>query len=268
MKIFTRPLFLLLVLSVMAVSSCRTYEDNDITPDTTGTGTKPGTGGSTENSNQVTIAFPKTSLDINTTDSVVAVFTNGTTTIRKKATKGGTFYILPLNGVYAGTWQTNFKVYMAPTSATDPARMYRYETNLNTAVSTSLVAPTGKLADTWKPNLFFISQNYGVKFAVAVLPSDPYYELFLPQTLINYKNIYIERYVYKTIDNNPTVIQYGNITLKAAEFKGFNANTNAFGPFAKAMVDVPWDSTDVSLQLYNDSGNDFRILFSHTTVNK
>lgn len=263
MKIFTQLKFIMLAITVIAAaSSCRTYtdSDNNVTPTTPGSGT--GTGNGSDNQNQVIIAFPKTSLDINTTDSVVAVFSSGTSTIRKRATKGGTFYTISLNGIYTGTWTTNFKVYAR-------ARMYRFETALNTANSSTFVGPTGKLADNWKTNLFMHDSNYGISFAVAALPSDSYYELFLPPTLIGYTHIYFDRYAYKVIDSTEHMVQYGVLSFKAADYKGFQANTVAFGPFATAMKDQPWDSADVSLQLYNEgSSASYKTIFQATVKNE
>ncbi|MDT3402840.1 hypothetical protein [Mucilaginibacter terrae] len=261
MKIFTQLKFIVLAVTVIAaISSCRTYSNggDDVTPPNPTTGT----GNGSDNQNQVVIAFPRTSIDINTTDSVVAVLSSGTSTIRKKATKGGTFYTISLNGVYTGTWSTNIKVYTK-------SRMYRFETALNTANSSTFVGPTGKLADNWKTNLFVHDSNYGISFAVAALPTDAYYELFLPPTLIGYTHVYFERYVYKTIDSTDNVVQYGVLNFKAADYKGFQANTTAFAPFATAMKNQPWDTADVSLQLYNEgSSTSYKVIFQASVKNE
>lgn len=262
MKIFTQLKFIVFSLAVIAaVSSCRKFSDDDgSTPDTE----VPGTDDGSTNQNQVVITFPRTVIDINTTDSLVAVFNNGTRTIRKRAAKGGTFYTLSLNGVPTGTWSTNIKVY------TSASKMYRYETSLNTGVSQTLVGPTGKLTDNWKTNLFVRDASYGITFAVAAIPSDPYYEISLPNTLVGYTHVYMDRYAYKVIDSTEFVVAYNVQTLKAADHKGFQANTSSFAAFATAMKDQPWDTADVSLQLYNESGSStkYRVVFEATVKNE
>ena len=269
MKIFTQLKFIVLVAGVMAtVSSCRTYDSDNTTPTTPGTGTGTGTGNGADNQNQVVIAFPRTSLDINSTDSVVAILSSGTETIRKKATKGGTFYTLSLNGVYTGTWTTNIKVYSKLENG--EGKMYRFETALNSGVSSTFVGPTGKLNDNWKTNLFMHNSTYGISFAVAALPSDAYYELFLPPNLIGYTNVYFERYAYKNIEGTDHVVNYGILNFKASSYKGFQANTTAFGPFATGMKDQPWDTADVSLQLFNEGGSaaSYKVIFEKTVKNE
>ncbi|MVN92430.1 hypothetical protein [Mucilaginibacter aquatilis] len=263
MKIFTQLKYTVLVVGLLAaVSSCRTYDNSeDVTPVNPGSGN--GTDDGANNQNQVVITFPRTSVDINTTDSVVAVLSNGSKTIRKRATKGGTFYTISLNGVSTGTWSTNIKVY------TSNSRMYRFETNLNTAVSSTFVGPTGRLVDNWKTNLFLRNADYGISFAVAALPTDAYYELFLPPTLIGYTHVYFDRYVYKVINGAENVVNYGALNFKAADYRGFQSNTTAFAPFATAMKDQPWDTADVSLQLYNEGTNaNYKIIFQQTIKNE
>ena len=258
MKIFFPIKLLIFVVSLMiASSSCRRAEEE--APDTTD---------SVENTNQILITFPKTSLSIATTDSVVAVFFDGgSKTITKKASRGGSFYTIPLSGLAIGNWKANIKVYTASSSAT-AAKMYRYESTINSASSSSLVGPTGKLTDTWKSNLLFRSTDFGIKLAIAELPTDSYYELTLPQTLISYENVYIDRYIYRTVDSADYVVAYGNAVLKATDYKGTTINTTTFAAMAAAMAGQTWNSADISLQLYNNSGGSYREVFKQTITNK
>jgi hypothetical protein len=262
MKIYTRFILLCLFVAGLSVSACRTYQDADeVSPDTTTTGT-------VTNNNQITISFPRTSISIGTTDSVVATFFDGgSQTFHKKGSRGGSFYTIPLTGMHTGNWQATIKVYTAK-PADDDARMYRYSATVNVTNSSSIVGPTGSRSDVWKPNLFLRNTDYGVRLAIAELPTDPYYELTLPQNLINYRNVYIDRYIYRTIDNADVVVAYGNVVLKAADHKGVTVNTTNFAAMANAMADQTWTSADINLQLYNDSGNDYRILFQRTVTNK
>ena len=257
MKIFT-PVKLLVIVCAVVIGSSSCRRANEETPDTTD---------SVENTNQILVTFPKTTINIATTDSIVAVFFDGgSRTITKRASRGGSFYTIPLSGLAVGNWKTNIKVYTA-VSGTTAGKMYRYETTINSATSSSLVGPTGKLNDTWKPNLLFRSADYGIKLAIAELPTDPYYELSLPQTLINYENVYIDRYIYRTVDSVDYVVAYGNALLKAANFKGTTINTTTFGPLAAAMAGQTWNIADISLQLYNNSGGSYREVFKQTITN-
>jgi hypothetical protein len=243
---------------VIAFSSCRRAEE--ATPDATD---------SVENSNQILVTFPKTSLAIGITDSVVAVFFDGgSRTVTRRASRGGSFYTIPLSGLATGNWKANIKVYTAAATSKDVAKMYRLESTINSATSSSLVGPTGKLTDTWKPNLLFRSADFGIKLAIAELPTDSYYELSLPQNLISYESVYIDRYVYRTVDTIDYVVAYGNSIFKAADYKGTTINTTTFAPMAAAMAGQTWNSADISLQLFNSSGSSYREVFKQTITNK
>lgn len=259
MKIFTPAKLIVFVCGMaIAFSSCRKANEEEVT-ETTDT---------VSNSNQILVTFPKTSLDIATTDSVVAVFFDGgSRTFTKKGSRAGSFFTIPLDGLAQGNWQSNIKVYTRA-SASIGARMYRYQSTINSATSSSLVGPTGKLTDTWKTNLLFNDRNFSVKMAIAVSPTDPYYELTLPPTLLSYQNVYIDRYIYRTVDSTDYVVAYGNAILKASDYKGTTINTTTFAPMAAAMAGQAWNSADVSVQLFNNSGDAYREIFKQTVLNK
>ncbi len=254
MKIFTPLRFVICAcVAITAFSSCRKVGDDEVTKTDTAS-----------NNSQLLINLPKTSISIDLVDSVNATFFDGgSQTYNKRGSRGGSFYLIPLTSMHNGNWQATVKMYTKASGDT-PSRMYRYSYTLVADNSSSLVGPTGTLTDTWKRNLLFRSTDYGVKLAIAELPSDPFYELTLPQTLINYKNVYIDRYIYRTIDSVDNVVAYGNAVLKASDYKGTTTNTTSFAGMAKSMSDQSWSSADVSLQLFNDSGNDYKILFKKT----
>jgi len=259
MKIFT-PAKIIVFVCGMAItfSSCRKANEEGTT----------NTADTVANTNQILVTFPKTSLDIANTDSVVAVFFDGgARTFTKRASRAGSFYTIPLEGLAQGNWQSNIKVYTRATADVG-ARMYRYQSTINSATSSSLVGPTGKLNDTWKTNLLLNDRNFSVKLAIAVSPTDPYYELTLPPTLLNYQNVYIDRYIYRTVDSTDYVVAYGNAILKASDYKGTTINTTTFAGMAAAMTGQAWNSADVSVQLYNNSGNAYREIFKQTVVNQ
>ncbi|MFD1256247.1 hypothetical protein ACFQ3S_05520 [Mucilaginibacter terrae] len=258
MKIFTPAKLIVYVFGMaVAFSSCR--KANEETTDNADT---------VANTNQILVTFPKTSLDISTTDSVVAVFFDaGSRTFTKKGSRAGSFYTIPLDGLAQGNWQSNIKVYTMPTKDVG-ARMYRYQSTINSATSSSLVGPNGKLNDSWKTNLLLNDRNFSVKIVIAVSPTDPYYELTLPPTLLNYQNVYIDRYIYRNVDSTDYVVAYGNAIIKAADNKGTTVNTTTFAPMAAAMTGQTWTTADVSVQLFNNTGNSYREIFKQTIINQ
>jgi len=209
---------------------------------------------------QLIVAFSSAGIDIANTDSMVTVFTNGADTLYKKGNRAGSFYSIPLNEMPAGTYQALTKVYAAKDTSGN-RRMFRYESNVNTQTGSKLTSPTGKQYDVWKASLCFYNQDNNIRFAIAERPFDPYFEFSLPSSL-PYKNVYIERFVYVVSNKVKYAVGFDNTFFKAAGFKGFHSNQKAFQSFATEAAKLPaYSSADFSFQLYNETSNDYKVLF-------
>jgi hypothetical protein len=239
--------FAFLLLIAVVFTSCKKQSDDDIsTVDT-----------------QLQVSFSSAGVPITTTDSMTTTFINGTDTITKKAIRAGSFYSVPLTGLKTATYTTLTKLYTSADSSGD-RHMFRMQGSVDTQTGATIIAPTGNQFDTWKANLIYYNADLNISFAIAVLPTDPYFELKLPASL-PYKNLYIARTLYKTTDKVQYVVKFASTTLKTADLKGFHTNTAAFFAFATAAGTASYDAADFSLELYNEVNNDYKILFTHTS---
>lgn len=250
MNICTRTKYIILFLSaVMALVSCRKHNDV-VAPEVT---------------TQLIVSFNSAGVDINATDSMTVVFTNGTDTIRKKGIRGGSFYSVSLSGLKANTVYTALnKVYTSADTLGD-LRMYRFTGSVNTQAGSTILGPTAKQYDSWKSCLYYHNTDYNITFAMAESPTDPYFELTLPPSL-PYQNVFISRNIYKTISKVSNVVGFATANLKASDYKGYHTNTALFTTFSNNASATSYDAADFSLQLYNQVNNDYKILFTHTST--
>ncbi|WCT10940.1 hypothetical protein [Mucilaginibacter jinjuensis] len=239
------PAFLLLVAVVF--TSCKKDPGDDVsTVDT-----------------QLQVSFSSAGVPITSTDSMTTTFINGTDTITKKAIRAGTFYSVSLKGLKTTTYTTLTKLYTAADTNGD-RHMYRLAGSVDTQTGGTVLAPTGNQFDTWKANYIYYNADLNISFAIAALPTDPYFEVKLPASL-PYQNLYIARTIYKTNNKVQYVVKFSSVTFKTADYKGFHTNTTSFADFATTAASASYDAADFSLELYNEVNNDYKILYTHTS---
>lgn len=255
MNIFNRFVHgLCVVMGLMVLASCHKA---------TGTGGDEITPGSSNN--KLIVSFSSATIPINSVDSVIATFTGGTDTVRKKALREGSFYsflfsTLPGTGTYSFT----AKIYTAADS-NGVQHMYHYQGSVNTSSTTNLIGATAKPYDLWTPANYFYNAKYNVTFAMGQSPTDPYFELTLPPNL-PFKYVYIARNLYNTVNKVKYPAGLAYVNLNVADYKGTHINTTAFKSFATTAATATYTSSDISFELYNDISNDYAILFYKETA--
>lgn len=214
-----------------------------------------------ENDHQLIIAFSEASIPFNSVDSVTTTFIAGSDTVLKKGSRGGSFFTVPLSGLETSTYQTQNRMYTSPDSS-GIRHMYLLKTSVKASGDATLAAPTTNQFSQWQDNYFFHNDEYNITFVMAKLPIISYFELILPKDVSNipYKNLYIDRNLYNTVDNTKYSIQSANALLKVADYKGSHINTALFTNFATQAASKAYSSADFSLQLYNEANNDYKVL--------
>ncbi|MCJ8210900.1 hypothetical protein MUY27_14375 [Mucilaginibacter sp. RS28] len=244
MRDFYRLRFLwIIALAAVAFSGC-TKGDDEPAADT---------------NNKLIIAFSSATVPITGVDSVICTFTSSTDTIRKKGLREGTFYSFLLSSLPSGTYSALTKIYTTADSA-GTRKMFRNTTSISTSKNSNIIAASDKPYDTWASALYFYSALYNITFAVGYYPTDSYFEMRLPATL-PFKNIYISRNLYRTVNKIKYQTGYGYINIKTSDYKGSTSNTNAFYGFSTGAANLKYDAADVTFELYNDVNNDYAILF-------
>jgi hypothetical protein len=240
--------FAFLLLVAVVVTSCKKDPGDDVsTVDT-----------------QLQVSFSSAGVPITSTDSMTTTFINGTDTVIKKAIRAGTFYSLSLKGLKNATYTTLTKLYTAADTNGD-RHMYRLSGSVDTQTGGTVLAPTGNQFDTWKANYIYYNADLNISFAIAALPTDPYFEVKLPASSLPYQNLYIARTLYKTSSKVQYVVKFSSVTFKTADYKGFHSNTTSFADFITAAATSSYDAADFSLELYNEVNNDYKILYTHTS---
>lgn len=247
MKICIRIKYLVVFLAVIVFASCRKYNDEPSTAEA-----------------QLIISFSAATVPIATTDSVTTTLINGTDTVRKKAIRAGSFYSISLKDLKNATYTTLTKVYAAADTSGNRF-MYRLNGTVDTQKGASVLGPTLNEYNLWKPAYIYYNAAYDISFAMAALPTDPYYELSFPAAL-EYKYAYIDRNLYKVTTDTTTKVttkypvNSANVILETAKNKGFKANSTAFATFATQAASTTYNAADFSLQLYNQVNNDYKII--------
>ncbi|WDF54080.1 hypothetical protein [Mucilaginibacter sp. KACC 22063] len=212
------------------------------------------------NTNQLLIAFSDVTIPIATVDSVTTTFISGTDTIRKKATRGGSFFSISLDGLKTQTYQIQNRIYTAADSS-GAKHMWYYQTSVKASADATLTGPTNNQFNTWLENYFYHNDEYNITFVMAKFPNSPYFELNVPKSSnIPYKYIFIDRNLYKTVDKVKYGIGYANLLLKTADYRGNHIDIKSFASFANSSASQSFNAADFSLQLYNETNNDYKVL--------
>jgi predicted acetyltransferase len=211
------------------------------------------------------VNFSASTIDHNLVDSGFAVFKKegGANQIFKRFDKKPGAMSLSIDDLPVGNWTA--EMYIFARFDQSAGRRYRQDkafTVGSTKEAVNINAPTGLIADSWKPYAFFRHDGQGVSIAVALDNKDPHFDIQVQDT--KWDMFYIERYANNRLPGGANAKVAEDIWLcnnGCYTSEKFINNHTAFIPFTQQVGNQEWNNGLIIVVVADNEGAD--VQFSH-----